>query len=302
MSPLCGDPQQRRQLLPQLWVHDAPPRRPPNCSPSTDECPRPGRRISPGAGVDARAGSCTYSGLGADATTGALTSSFTGTCKRGGRAHRNHRSSSAGLVSTATSQPPRNSQPPAGGISTTPSVPPPAGDACPLCGAPLHPEQAWCLNCGAAARTRLAASPSWKGPIGVFAAVLALALGVLAAALIDLAGGSAPVPAITRTVTTAPAAITPSTSSTATTTAPGSLLPGAGSSTTSTSATGTAGATATPTTATPSATPTSTTPGLSTKPAPPIGAKTKNEISKAAREGLRKAGVGKLLPGTAGPG
>jgi len=45
----------------------------------------------------------------------------------------------------------------------------PIGEACPLCGAPLHPEQAWCLSCGAAARTRLAAAPGWRGPIGAVA-------------------------------------------------------------------------------------------------------------------------------------
>jgi hypothetical protein len=196
-------------------------------------------------------------------------------------------------VSAATSHPT------SGGTSAPPASPIPVEEACPLCGAPMHPEQAWCLSCGAAARTRLAASPSWKGPIGAFAAVLALALGVLAAALVDLAGGSTPVPAITRTVTTAPAAITPSTS---TTTAPSSLVPGAGSSTTSTSTTGTAEPRATSTITTPSATPTSRTTVPTAKPAPNVGAKTKNEISKAVREGLRKAGVGKRLPGTAGSG
>ena len=63
-------------------------------------------------------------------------------------------------------------------------------EACPLCGAPLSPEQDWCLRCGAAARTRLAATPNWKAPIATIAVVAALALGVLAAALVKLAGGS----------------------------------------------------------------------------------------------------------------
>ena len=55
-------------------------------------------------------------------------------------------------------------------VATPPAVPaptaapPPADEACPLCGAPLAPEQEWCLRCGAAARTRLAASPAWKTP------------------------------------------------------------------------------------------------------------------------------------------
>lgn len=86
------------------------------------------------------------------------------------------------------------------------AAPPPApaagGEACPLCGAGLHSEQEWCLNCGAAARTRLAAAPSWKGLVAALAVVVALSLGVLAAALVKLAAGT-PAPAtLTRTVTT----------------------------------------------------------------------------------------------------
>jgi hypothetical protein len=63
-------------------------------------------------------------------------------------------------------------------------------DPCPLCGARLHPDQDWCLRCGAAARTRLVASSSWKGPIIAIAVVAALALAVLVAALVKLAGNS----------------------------------------------------------------------------------------------------------------
>ncbi|MBA3808295.1 MAG: hypothetical protein H0X28_07865, partial [Solirubrobacterales bacterium] len=60
------------------------------------------------------------------------------------------------------------------------------GEVCPLCGAPLHPEQEWCLRCGAAARTRLAASPNWKAPLLGALLVAVLSLGVLAAALVKL--------------------------------------------------------------------------------------------------------------------
>jgi hypothetical protein len=86
-------------------------------------------------------------------------------------------------------------------------VPPTAGgESCPLCGAPLHLEQEWCLSCGAAARTRLAASPGWRAPIIALVVVIVLCLGVLAGALVKLAGGSTPPPATTTTVTsTAPA-------------------------------------------------------------------------------------------------
>ncbi len=71
--------------------------------------------------------------------------------------------------------------------------PPPApGEPCPLCGAPLAPDQEWCLRCGAAARTRLAAAPGWRGPLIALAAVAAVALAVLAVALVKLAGDSGP--------------------------------------------------------------------------------------------------------------
>jgi hypothetical protein len=127
--------------------------------------------------------------------------------------------------------------------TTAPS--PPVGEACPLCGAPLHPEQEWCLHCGAAARTRLAASPNWKAPIALIAAIIALSLGVLAAALVKLAGGSGDSTAtpITHTVT---AASTPSV--TTTTTTPGALLPnGASTATTTTTPSATAPSLVTPT-------------------------------------------------------
>jgi predicted amidophosphoribosyltransferase len=61
-------------------------------------------------------------------------------------------------------------------------------EMCPLCEAPLKPEQSWCLRCGAAARTRLAAQPKWKGLVVALVVVVVLSLGVLAAALVKLAG------------------------------------------------------------------------------------------------------------------
>jgi hypothetical protein len=125
-----------------------------------------------------------------------------------------------------------------------------SGEACPLCGTQLHPHQEWCLNCGAAARTRVAAAPNWKGPLATLAVVVALSLGVLAAALVKLAAGSTAPPAITRTVTTAAAVPAPTQ-----TTPPGSALGGSASTSTTPGApgTGTAGATTSPTTASPGA-------------------------------------------------
>ena len=63
-----------------------------------------------------------------------------------------------------------------------------AQEACPLCGAPLKAEQSWCLRCGAAARTRLAAQPKWKTLVIALIVVVVMSLGVLAAALVTLAG------------------------------------------------------------------------------------------------------------------
>lgn len=81
------------------------------------------------------------------------------------------------------------------------------GEACPLCGGPLERTQDWCLACGAAARTRLAALPNWRAPVIATVAAIVLFLGILSAALVKLAAGSEPAPAPITTVTsTAPAA------------------------------------------------------------------------------------------------
>jgi predicted amidophosphoribosyltransferase len=80
-------------------------------------------------------------------------------------------------------------------VSATTPLPTPAGadggverELCPLCGAPLKREQDWCMRCGAAARTRLAAQPKWKALVVALLVVVVLALGVLTAALVKLAG------------------------------------------------------------------------------------------------------------------
>lgn len=66
-------------------------------------------------------------------------------------------------------------------------APAPAG-TCPGCGAALQPDQDWCLECGWAARSRLAGTPDWRRPLLVLAALIAIALAVLAVALVKLAG------------------------------------------------------------------------------------------------------------------
>jgi hypothetical protein len=130
----------------------------------------------------------------------------------------------------------------------------PAAESCPLCGAPLDPDQDWCLRCGAAARTRLATSPVWRAPIVALAVVAVLALGVLAAALVKIAGKSgSTTTTITRSV---PFAATPT--PTATTNAPTSTQVAPG---TRISTTGSGGVA-----------PSSTTPGAGAKPSTPPGA------------------------------
>jgi hypothetical protein len=111
-----------------------------------------------------------------------------------------------------------------------------ATDVCPLCGAALLAEQDWCLRCGAAARTRLAAAPDWKIPVVALAVVVVLSLGVLTAALVKLAGNStSPATATTAAAVTpapvapaavAPAAATPTTATAPTAAAPGAVQPG----------------------------------------------------------------------------
>jgi hypothetical protein len=100
---------------------------------------------------------------------------------------------------SATGAPPAGSDAPPLAPTSTPAM----REACPLCAAPLRPDQEWCLSCGAAARTRLAAAPRWRGLVVALAVLVVLSLGVLAAALVELAGGSgAAAPTTTRTVTT----------------------------------------------------------------------------------------------------
>jgi hypothetical protein len=101
---------------------------------------------------------------------------------------------------------------------------PPAPEGCPLCGAPLDPEQEWCLSCGAAARTRLAMSSNWKGPIIVVAVLAAVSIAVIAISLVELAGGTSN-KNIAVTITSTAAATTPAPTTAPATTAPAATAP-----------------------------------------------------------------------------
>jgi len=73
--------------------------------------------------------------------------------------------------------------------------PRPAELRCPRCSARIAPEQDWCLECGAPARTRLAQTPNWRLPVAVVATVAVLAGLALAVAFAELTGDDAPVTA-----------------------------------------------------------------------------------------------------------
>jgi hypothetical protein len=123
--------------------------------------------------------------------------------------------------------------------------------ACPRCGAPVAPDQDWCLDCGAAARTRLAPTPNWRAPVALVAVIALLAGAGLAAAFVALTNDSTKAPA-TSTAATAPVVATEPTAAPAPTAPP-------------TTATAPA-----PTTSTPATVPTATAPHIiSTATAPP---------------------------------
>jgi hypothetical protein len=87
--------------------------------------------------------------------------------------------------------------------------------ACPRCGAEVGGEQAWCIECGLAARTRLAPAPNWRAPLIAAAAIGLAAIVALVVAFLVLTGDNAPlpqtVPATAAPADTVPAATVPAT-------------------------------------------------------------------------------------------
>jgi hypothetical protein len=69
-----------------------------------------------------------------------------------------------------------------------PAQPAPAERRCPRCGSDLTPDQEWCLNCGADVGSRIAAPPSWRGPVALVVALLVIAAAAVILALVELAG------------------------------------------------------------------------------------------------------------------
>jgi len=89
---------------------------------------------------------------------------------------------------------------------TEPADPAPPADpsgtiACPRCAAPLAPTQDWCLACGAAGRTTLAAPPNWRLPTTLLATLAALAVIALIGAFVVATNDDEP---LVRTAPSAP--------------------------------------------------------------------------------------------------
>ena len=96
-----------------------------------------------------------------------------------------------------------------------------APTSCPRCGAQLRPEQDWCLECGAAARTRIARTPAWRIPVFLVVLVIALSGAAAAFAFVRLANTDGDLQAAKTAATlTQPAATPAATTPTAPAVAP----------------------------------------------------------------------------------
>lgn len=88
---------------------------------------------------------------------------------------------------------------------------PPAEIPCPRCGAPVGSEQAWCLTCGAPARTRMRPTPNWKVPLLAIAAIVLIVAGGTVGAFVALTTDNEAPKASTVSTSTVPAATPPAT-------------------------------------------------------------------------------------------
>jgi hypothetical protein len=73
---------------------------------------------------------------------------------------------------------------------------------CPRCSAAVQADQDWCLECGAAARTRLAPPANWRLPVALLATIALVAGVAIAVAFVALTNDD-PVQAGTQPATTA---------------------------------------------------------------------------------------------------
>jgi hypothetical protein len=158
---------------------------------------------------------------------------------------------------------------------------PEAVRTCASCGAPMEPDQDWCLTCGTAASGTLGRRPGWRAASTVIGITLVLALGAIAASYAAITGddGKKPAPApaaaapqqaaATPPATTPPATTPPATSTPtqSTPTAPSTLPKIKTPKSNNTGAVPVTPTTSTPTTSTPAPTNT-TTPPTTTQPTP----------------------------------
>ncbi|MEJ7797679.1 MAG: hypothetical protein WKF42_04200 [Solirubrobacteraceae bacterium] len=80
---------------------------------------------------------------------------------------------------------------------------------CPRCSATVGPNQDWCLECGAPARTRLAPTPNWQLPTVALGALLLIAGALFAFAFVKLTDDGGVPASAPATVTTAAPAVPP---------------------------------------------------------------------------------------------
>jgi septal ring-binding cell division protein DamX len=101
----------------------------------------------------------------------------------------------------------------------TPPPPTPVERRCPRCDARLSADQEWCLECGTAVGTEIAAPRGWRAGLAVVGVLLAIALIAVVLAIVELAGDA-------EQVTEVPQAATPAATPTAAPTTTPAIPPG----------------------------------------------------------------------------
>lgn len=134
-----------------------------------------------------------------------------------------------------------------------PSPTTPGAILCPRCGSALGEDQAWCLECGLAARTRVHPPPSWRLPVAATLLALVLLAAGIAFALAALLDDPQPAqaPATVTAPATTPPAVTTQAPTVTTPGTPGATTPGATTPGVTTPGTATTPGTTTPGTTTP---------------------------------------------------